>query len=46
MTDIDSVVNIRLADDVVASVTGPGVPQIVLDDSSGHPIELFTAVAR
>ena len=48
MTDIDdSVINIRYkADDVVAAVTGPGVPQIVLDDSSGHPVELFTPVAR
>ena len=47
MTDIDSVINIRyMVDDVVAAVTGTGVEQIVRDDSSGHPIELFTPVAR
>ena len=48
MTDIDdSVINIRYkADDVVAAVTGPGVQQIVRDDSWGNSIELFTPVAR
>jgi hypothetical protein len=47
VTDIDSVVNVRhLAGDVAAAVTGPGGRQVVLDDPSGHPIELFTPAAR